>query len=93
MLIGVTPSGTVGKQVVAIGRKAILKNIIGSPSGANLTVKIRDGGPASLSSEVIFFGRFLSANGVRDIKGKHEFTKGMHVTVIGANGAAYLDLE
>ena len=91
----VTPSGTVGKQVFATTNKPVkLHGFTASPSGANLTVKIRDGGANAASGEVVFFGRFLSAQGARQVSFEDPmyFTKGLHVTVIGANGAAYLEL-
>ncbi len=92
ILTEVVPSGTVGKQTVAITKKMGLYGFSVSPSAANVTVKIRDGAG---SGEVVFFGRFLSAQSCQHItfeKPMH-FTKGLHVTVIGALGAAYLELN
>ena len=95
MLKEVTVSGSVGKQVVATGgvQQACLKGIILTPSAANATIKVRDGGGAALSGEVVLFARATSANGSRYIPTYHKFTKGMHVEVVGANAAAYLVLE
>lgn len=90
----VTVSGTVGKQVIPTGgvKQATLESVTLTPSGANATIKIRDGGPASASGEVVFFGRAPSAYGSKTFEIEHKFTKGMHVTVIGTNAVAYLDL-
>jgi hypothetical protein len=85
--IQVAVSGAVGKQVFPTTRKVDLHNLIITPSGANATVKIRDG---NASGEVVFFGRALSAYGTRDFEVCHNFTKGMHVMVIGTNAQAYL---
>ena len=91
MLLEVTVSGTVGKQVVAKTAQTEMKAIVLSPSGANATIKIRDqhGGA---SGEVVLFARAPSAYGSKTLKVCHKFTKGMHVTVIGTNAVAYLDL-
>ena len=93
MLLQVAVSGTVGKQVfVTSGNRlqpVTLEGITLSPSGANSTVKIRDG---NASGEVVFWARCLSAQGSRTFEACHKFTKGMHVTVIGANAQAYLDI-
>lgn len=93
MLLEVTVSGTVGKQVTPTTKLMTLKGIILSPSGANATVKVRDGGGASTSSEVVLFARAPSAYGSKCFEACHKFTKGMHVTVIGTNAVAYLVLE
>lgn len=92
MLREVTVSGSVGKQVIPAGgvSKLILKEINLTPSGANATIKIRDG---NASGEVVFFGRAPSAHGTKGWEACHRFTKGMHVTVIGTNAVAYLDYE
>lgn len=89
MLIPVTVSGAVGKQVFATTQKVVLKGLSLTPSGANATIKIRDG---NASGEVIYFGRATSANGTFATKMEHKFTKGMHVKVIGTNAEAYLDI-
>ena len=88
----VVPSGTVGKQTFATTVKAILYGLHASPSGANMTVKIRDG---NASGDVVYFGKFLSAYGAKDVPFSNgiRFDKGMHVKVIGALGAAYLEIE
>jgi hypothetical protein len=89
-LIQVTVSGSVGKQVFPTTRTVKLCHTLLSPSGANATVKIRDG---NASGEVVFFGRVLSAYGSRGFKTDHKFDKGMHVMVIGTNAQAYLVIE
>lgn len=90
-LVQVTVSGSVGKQVYKTSGNntysALLKGVVLTPSGANATVKIRDG---NASGEVVFFARATSAHGSKDWKVCHKFTKGMHVTVIGSNAQAYL---
>lgn len=93
-LIQVTVSGTVGKQVVANGgvKKVTVSKLILTPSGANATVKVRDG-IGGASGEVILFARAPSAQGSKCFEFCHKFTKGLHVTVIGANAEAYLDIS
>lgn len=90
MLLEVTVSGAVGKQTVPTTAQARLKGVILTPSGANATVKIRDG---NASGEVVLFTRALSAYGTNYVKVDHKFTKGAHVKVIGTNAVAYLVLE
>jgi hypothetical protein len=94
MLKQVTVSGTVGKQVVArnSSEQATLKGVILTPSGANATIKIRDG-IGGVSGEVVLFARATSAAGQSlYLKVNHKFLKGLHVTVIGTNAEAYLDI-
>ena len=92
--IQVTVSGAVGKQVLKTSGnntyKAKVCNILLTPSGANATIKVRDG---NASGDVIFFGRAPSAQGTKEFEVEHTITKGMHVKVIGANAEAYLILE
>lgn len=91
-LLQVTVSGTVGKQVFSstLNQKAKLCGILVTPSGANATIKIRDG---NASGEVVLFARALSAFGTKEYEVEHYFTKGMHVKIIGANAEAYLVYE
>lgn len=93
MLLQVTVSGSVGKQVVARDgvKQATVHKLILTPSGANATVKVRDG-IGGVSGEVVLFGRAPSAHGSKQFEFCHKFTKGLHVTVIGANAEAYLDI-
>lgn len=93
MLKQVTVSGTVGKQVVARDgvSQVTLKGVILTPSGANATIKIRDG-IGGASGEVVLFARATSAHGSKHFEVCHKFTKGLHVTVIGTNAEAYLDI-
>lgn len=88
----VTVSGSVGKQVFGTTTKALLRGFAFTPSGANATIKIRDG---NASGDVVFFGRFLSAFGTRDVclDEPVPFQKGMHVKIIGANAEAYLFID
>ena len=86
----VAVSAAVGKQVIPTNKKAELCALFLTPSGANATIKIRDG---NASGEVVFFGRVLSAFGTMSFELEHKFTKGMHVKIIGANAVAYLDLN
>lgn len=88
--IQVAVSGSVGKQVFPTTRKVQLCNLILSPSGANASVKVRDG---NASGEVVFFGRAPSAQGTLGWDVDHNFTKGMHVLVLGTNAQAYLIFE
>ena len=92
-MLQVAVSGTVGKQVIKTSGnnsyKAVVKNVLLTPSGANATIKIRDG---NASGEVVLFARAPSAQGTKEIGFCHKFTKGMHVTVIGANAQAYVDI-
>lgn len=90
MLQQVTVSGAVGKQVFPVTEQAKLEGIIFTPSGANSTIKVRDG---NASGEVVLFARGLSAQGTRTYEVCHKFTRGMHVKVIGANAEAYLILN
>ena len=80
-------SGAVGKQVIPTTKQVEVKYIALTPSAANATVKVRDG---NASGEVVFFGRVTSANGTSQFEVCHKFTKGMHVTVIGAAAEAYV---
>lgn len=89
-LIAVTVSGSVGKQVFPASRTVELEGFTLTPSGANATVKIRDG---NASGEVVFFGRAPSAHGSKQFEVCHKFTKGVHVKVIGTNAEAYLDIS
>ena len=92
MLLEVTVSGTVGKQVVPTTQETHLKGIIVTPSAANLTIKIRDG---NASGEVVFYAVAPSAAPKRSycFEADHKFTKGMHVKVIGTANVAYLVLK
>lgn len=90
MLIQVTISGSVGKQVYPTTKQIEVSKILLTPSGANATIKIRDG---NASGEVVFFGRAPSAQGTKDFEVCHKFTKGMHVKVIGTLAEAYLDIS
>ena len=91
-LIEVTVSGTVGKQVVATNKQICLGGLTLTPSGANASIKIRDG---NASGEVVFYATCPSAGKqslvVSEIE--HKFTKGMHVKVLGAGNAAYLVIK
>ena len=91
----VTVSGTVGKQVIATNRATTVRGFSLTPSGANATIKIRDGGASAASGQVVFFGRAPSAQGTREFSFECpvKFSKGLHVTVIGANAEAYMYLE
>lgn len=90
----VAVSGTVGKQIYTSARPVILKGILLTPSGANATVKIRDG-QAPTSAEIVFFGRAPSAHGSKEFCFEEgiRFDKGLHVTVIGTAAQAYLYLN
>jgi hypothetical protein len=83
----VAVSGAVGKQVIPTTKQAEVKYVSLTPSAANATIKLRDG---NASGEVVFFGRAISANGTAQFEVCHKFTKGMHVTVIGAAAEAYV---
>lgn len=91
-LIQVAVSGSVGKQVYATSNPipVELHKVILTPSGANATIKIRDG---NASGEVVLFARATSANGSVDLHACHKFTKGMHVKVIGDDAEAYIDIS
>lgn len=88
----VTVSGTVGKQVFATTKPTVLHGFLFTPSGANATIKIRDG---NASGEVVFFGRYLSAAGSQDISFDEgvRFDQGMHVKILGTAAEAYLKLN
>lgn len=91
----VAVSGSVGKQIYTSAKKTILRGIFLTPSGANATVKIRDG-QAPTSAEIVFFGRAPSAFGTKEFEISEEgmhFDKGLHVTVVGTNAQAYLVLD
>lgn len=90
MLLEVAVSGSVGKQVVPTTKVMELESVTLTPSGANATIKIRDG---NASGEVVLFGRAMSANGSTSFCAEHKFTKGMHVKVIGTNAVAYLEIN
>lgn len=92
MLLEVTVSGTVGKQVIPTTQQVKLCGLTVTPSAANLTIKIRDG---NASGEVVFYAVAPSAAPKRsyNFEVEHKFTKGMHVKVIGAANVAYLELE
>ncbi len=89
----VTVSGTVGKQVFATTAPALHKAFAGTPSAANVTIKIRDG---NASGDVVFFGKYLSAQGTKEHLFSREgvrFDKGMHVKLIGVLAEAYLYID
>ncbi len=92
MLLEVTVSGTIGKQVIPITKQVCLKSLVLTPSAANTSIKIRDG---NASGEVVLYAVVPSAGkqslNLQEIE--HKFTKGMHVKVLGAVGVAYLTLE
>ncbi len=92
MLLEVTVSGTIGKQTIPTNRQATLRSVLITPSAANATIKIRDG---NASGEVVFYAVIPSAAPKRSysFRANHNFTKGMHVKVIGAANVAYLELE
>jgi hypothetical protein len=92
MLKQVTVSGTVGKQVVPTNGQAVLHGVMLTPSGANASVKIRDG---NASGEVVFFAKSPSASThpTIHIPVSHNFTRGMHVKVLGTGADAYLDIS
>lgn len=90
MLIQVVVSGAVGKQVTLTTDKVKLNGILITPSGANATIKVRDG---NASGEVVLFARALSAQGTKYLEMCHNFTKGMHVKIIGTAAEAYLDIS
>lgn len=90
MLKEVAVSGAVGKQTIPTTQGVSLKSVSLTPSGANATIKIRDG---NASGEVVYFARALSAFGTKEWEVCHKFTKGMHVKVIGTNAVAYLELN
>lgn len=89
-LLQVTVSGSVGKQVFPTTMKKEVCGITLTPSGANATIKVRDG---NASGEVVLFARAPSAQGSKVFEFEHKFTKGMHVKVIGTNAEAYLDIS
>ena len=87
MLLQVTVSGTVGKQVISTSNQGSLKCVALTPSAVNATIKIRDG---NASGEIVLFARAHTSGGTLVIPVEHEFTKGMHVKVIGTLAEAYL---
>lgn len=92
MLLEVTVSGTVGKQTVPTAGQTHLRGLVITPSAENATVKIRDG---NASGEVVFYAIAPSAAPKRSyhFPVDHNFTKGMHVKVIGAANVVYLVLN
>jgi hypothetical protein len=92
MLLEVTVSGSVGKQVVPTTEQRTLRGYIATPSAANMTLKIRDG---NASGEVVLYAVYPSAAPKRSypVTVNHKFTKGMHVKVIGTANVVYLDLS
>jgi len=90
----VAVSGTVGKQIYTSARQITLKSIFLTPSGANATVKVRDG-TAPASAEIVFFGRAHTSGGTKEFcfDDGVKFTRGLHVTVIGTAAQAYLLLN
>lgn len=92
LLKEVAVSGSVGKQTFAVTIPTVLKGFSITPSGANSSIKIRDG---NASGDVVFFGRFLSAFGTKTIPFKCgvRFDKGMHVKILGTAAVAYLQIE
>lgn len=90
----VAVSGTVGKNIYTSARQVTLKGVFLTPSGANATIKIRDG-QAPASAEIIFFGKCHVSGGTREFNFGDgiKFTRGLHVTVIGTAAQAYLLLN
>lgn len=91
----VAVSGTVGKQIYTSAKRVILKGLALTPSGANATIKIRDG-QAPTSAEIVFFAKAHVSGGTREFTFGEEgvrFDKGLHVTVIGTAAQAYLYLN
>lgn len=95
VLLEVTPSGTVGRIVAAATKKVYLRGLTVTPSAANVILKIRNGVPPTVSAEVVYFARVLSAQGSfsHTFSKPMPFTKGMHVAVTGALATAYLELD
>ena len=87
----VAVSGAVGIAVATSAQPIQLHRIFLTPSGANATVKIREG--VNNSGSVVFFGRAPSAYGTKELCVNHKFTRGFHVTVIGANAQAYVNIS
>lgn len=90
MLQLVAVSGSIGKQVYPTTQQVTVEKLILTPSGANATVKLRDG---NASGEVVFFGRAPSAYGSKEFEFCHKFNKGLHVKVIGTLAEAYIDIR
>lgn len=92
MLLEVTVSGTVGKQVIPTTKQVTLGSLVLTPSAANASIKIRDG---NASGEVVLYATCPSAGkqsiNLQDVC--HKFTKGMHVKVLGTAAVAYLTLS
>jgi len=87
-------SGTVGVAVRGTARQSVLKSITLTPSGANATVKVREG--ITSAGTVVFFGRAPSAQGSKQFELDESgvrFDHGLHVTVIGTNAQAYVELN
>lgn len=92
MLLEVTVSGTIGKQVIPTTKQATLRSVILTTSAANANLKIRDG---NASGEVVLYVKMPSAANAASQQYllNHKFTKGMHVKVLGTANVAYLELE
>ena len=86
----VAVSGAVGKYVVPTTKKAYLRGLTLTPSGANATIKIR-----SALSGTVYFARAASAHGSFHVTFERPmyFTQGLHCAVIGTNAVAYLELD
>ena len=88
----VAVSGAVGKRITPTsgGRSVKLLGLTLTPSAANATIKIREG-----LSGTVYFARALSASGSLPIVFSEpmRFDHGLHVTVIGSNAVAYLELD
>lgn len=89
-ILAVTVSGSVGKQALPVTgkyRKLAGYSLVGS---GKVTMKIRDG---NASGGVLWEDAGISAKTYNFCEDKLEFSKGMHVKVIGTGGTAYLLLE
>lgn len=93
--IAVTPSGTVGKAVFAATRKGRLLGYVLATSAAVGKIKFRHG--VNNSGEVAWEDRTVPAAVSGEVAKQMfegdqiiRFDRGMHVTVIGTGGIAYL---
>ncbi len=89
-LIEVAPSGTIGKQVFATDKQAVLCGALLTAGVSAATLVIKDGNASGTTVLTLKAGINTSTP---NIEVEKRFDKGMHVKVTPASALAYLQIE